>query len=150
MTIQGVLGDKLETSVKSCGQRTRSLVRDSCGRQVGDKREIMRTKAHPEWETSGKQVGDKPEIMRAENPGCSEGAGRQVRNHADQSTQRIQGVFCRKTSPETNAKSRGPSMHPFQRSKNPSQINLFGEKLTRHNYIPFAIPPTCRPCSAAQ
>ena len=31
---QSILGDKLETSAKSCGQRTQSVVGDSCGRQV--------------------------------------------------------------------------------------------------------------------
>jgi len=31
-------------------------------------------------------------------------------------------------SPETEAKSFGPGMHPFERSKNPIQVNLFGEK----------------------
>ena len=31
-------------------------------------------------------------------------------------------------SPETHVKSCGPRMHPFQRSKNPSQVNLFGDK----------------------
>ena len=86
-SIQSVVGDRWETSLKSCGQRTQSVVGDN-------------------WETSG----------------------RQARNHADRSTQRIQSVFCSKTSPKANAKSCGPSRHPFQRSKNPSQANLFGEQ----------------------
>ena len=43
VTLQSVLKDKLETSVKSCGQRTQSVVEDSCARQAGDKCEIMRT-----------------------------------------------------------------------------------------------------------
>ena len=30
-------------------------------------------------------------------------------------------------SPETEAKSCGPGMQPFERSKNPIQVNLFGE-----------------------
>ena len=103
--------------MKSCGPKY-SKHSGPTGRQVGDK-----------W----RQVGGKPEIMRAENPECSgrqlwETYGRQVRDHADQSTQSIQRVFCRQANPETNAKSCGPSMHPFQRSKNPSQVNLFGEK----------------------
>ena len=31
-------------------------------------------------------------------------------------------------SPETEAKSSGPGMQPFERSKNPIQVNLFGEQ----------------------
>ena len=38
---------------------------------------------------------------------------------------------CRKTISETNVKSCGPRMHPFQRSKNPSQVNLFGNKILK-------------------
>ena len=53
-----------------------------------------------------KQVGDKYKIMRAEHPERTSG---------------------RKTSPETNAKSCGRRTHPFRRSKNPSQVNLFGD-----------------------
>ena len=30
-------------------------------------------------------------------------------------------------SPETEAKSCGPGMQPFERSKNPIQVSLFGE-----------------------
>ena len=67
------MGDKWETSIKSCGQSTESIQS-----LLGDK-----------WETSGRQGN---------------------------------------TSPETNSKSSGPSMHPFKRSKNPSQVNLFGEQ----------------------
>ena len=97
--------------------------------QVGDKCRIMRAK-NPEcsrkrvgevWKTSvkscepkhsehreciGRQVGDKPEIMRSENPEC----------------------LWQETSPATNVKSCGPSMRSFQRTKNPSQVNLFKEK----------------------
>ena len=54
-----------------------------------------------------RQVGDKCKLTRAEHP---------------------ERTSCRKTSPETNVKSCGPRMHPFQRSNNPSQVNLFGEK----------------------
>ena len=60
VTIQSVLKDKLETSVKSCRQRTQSVVEDSCARQAGDKCEIMRTYAlrasRVDWETSGRQA----------------------------------------------------------------------------------------------
>ena len=50
-------------------------------------------------------VGDKCKIMQPQQPPCG-----------------------RNASPETNVKSCGPVMHPFQRSKNPSQVNLFGEQ----------------------
>ena len=43
-----------------------------------------------------------------------------------QSTHSVAGTG-RNASPETNVKSCGPVMHPFQRSKNPSQVDLFGE-----------------------
>ena len=49
-------------------------------------------------------MGDKCKIMRPQ-PQCGRNASR-----------------------ETNVKSCGPVMHPFQRSKNPSQVNLFGEE----------------------
>ena len=48
------MGDKWQTSMKSCGQSTESI-QSLLGGQMGDKREIMR----PDWETSGRQVGDK-------------------------------------------------------------------------------------------
>ena len=55
--IQSVLGEKLETSVKSCGRSTQSIVGDSCGGQVGDKCKVMLSKAlesvlGDKWETS--------------------------------------------------------------------------------------------------
>ena len=76
----------------------------------------------------GRQVGDKPEIMRAENAECggdkwetsAKSCGPKHAEHPERTS-------CRKTSPETNVKSCCPRMHPFQRSKNPSQVNLFGE-----------------------
>ena len=55
--------------------------------------------------------------MRPKRPQASGDSGRQVGDTA-----------TRNASPETNVKSCGPVMHPFQRSKNPSQVNLFGEK----------------------
>ena len=68
---------------------------------------------HPEL--TGRQVGDKYETS--------------VKS-CGQSTERASHA-ARNTSPETNSKSSGPSMHPFKRSKNPSQVNLFGEKQAR-------------------
>ena len=87
------------------------------GRQVGDKRG---------------EVGDKCKIMRAEHP---ERPGRQVGDKRRQvgdkckimGAEHPERTSCRKASPETNVKSCGPRMHPFQRSKNPLQVNLFGE-----------------------
>ena len=54
------MGDKWQTSVKSCGQSTIEHP-ELTGRQVGDKSEIMRPEhsEHPDWETSGGQMGDK-------------------------------------------------------------------------------------------
>ena len=106
----GTNRDKWETSLKSCGQRIQSVVRttmETSGGKVGDKCEIMGTRAlrvywEPsggKWETSLKSCG-----------------------------QKIESVFSRKTSPHTNVKSCFPSMPPFQRSKNPSQVNLIGKQ----------------------
>ena len=135
------LGNKWEASVKSCGpehpewetsvgdkckiMRPRPpRVGDKCGRQVADKCKSMRPRApragprvvdkwetnatacgpeHPEWETSGRQVGAKCKSMRPEHPEWN-------------------------ASPETKAKSCGPGMQHFERSKNPIQVNLFGEE----------------------
>ena len=79
--------------------------------QVGDTCKIMWAE-HPERTgrqvgDKRRQVGDKCKIMRAEHP---------------------ERTSCRKTSPETNVKSCGLRTHLFQRSKNPSQVNLFGEQ----------------------
>ena len=79
-------------------------------RQVGDKRKIMRAE-HPErtgrqGATSGDKWETHAKIMQAEHP---------------------KRTSSKITSPETHVKSRGPRIHPFQRSKNPSQVNLFGE-----------------------
>ena len=69
-----------------------------------DKCKLMRPKA-PEWETS---VKDK--WKTSVNP-CGP-------RHPEWDA-----------SPETEAKSCGPGMQPFERSKNPIQVNLFGEKI---------------------
>ena len=92
---------------------------------------------HVYWEQARDkwvQVGDKPEIVQPKKSRTQwETTGKQVRNHADQSTQSIQSVVGDKwetsakpcgpkhleqTSLETKAKSCGPSMHPFQRTTN--------------------------------
>ena len=96
------VGDKLDTSVKSCGSEHsewQPSVRDKWETHVKS-----RSPEHPEWETS---VGDKWDTsVKSCGPGHPEW----------------------NASPETKAKSCGPGMQPFERSKNPIQVNLFGEK----------------------
>ena len=88
---------------------------------MGHKYKIMRPEHSEHPELTGRQGGDKSEIMRPEHSEHPESywetSGRQMGDKA-----------ARNTSPETNSKSSGPSIHPFKRSKNPSQVNLFGEK----------------------
>ena len=134
-----VVGDK-QRQVGNKGKITRAEHPEPSGRQVGVKRrqvggkgKFMRAE-HPnslvgdngdKWETKvescgqsiqsskrqvgdkRRQVGDKCKIKRAKDP---------------------ERTSCKKTSPETNVKSCGRRTHPFQRSKNSSQVNLFGEK----------------------
>ena len=45
-------------------------------------------------------------------------------------------------SPETKAKSCGPGMQPFERSKNPIQVNLFGEWKTNGGQVKEIMRPT--------
>ena len=84
-------------------------VGDKCGRQVGDKFTSMPERL--EWETS---VGDK---WKTSVKSCGP-------EHPE-----------RNASPETKTKSCGPGMQPFERSKNPIQVNLFGEQCS-HGYFP--------------
>lgn len=58
----------------------------------------------------GRQVGDKPSIMQ-----------HYAAQHAQQNERQVKDKW------ETNVKSCGPGMQPFQRSKNPMQANLWGE-----------------------
>ena len=152
-------GRQVQTSVKSCGERIRVLWRQvrnhadqstqSIQSELGDKWETSGDK--PEIiadipECSGRQMGEKCKIMRTKAlrasrekslKSCGQRMQRAVGDDWETSAKIIENmrtktlgesrVSCRKTSPETNAKSRGPSMHPFQRSKNPSQVNLHGE-----------------------
>ena len=107
------VGNKWDTSVKSCGQSTQSiqsLLGDkwetsvkSCGQSTQSIQSLLGDK----WETSVKSCGQALKASRAY-------------------------WEARNTSPETNSKSSGPSMHPFKRSKNPSQVNLFGELYDKH------------------
>ena len=102
--------DKWETNAKSCGPRVKWETSGdkwetnvkSCGQsiqsEVGDKR---------------RQVGDKCEIMRPENAEC---IGRQLRN------------IMLESKPGDKCKIMRPEQAPLSKSKNPSQVNLFGEK----------------------
>ena len=99
------VGNKWETSVKSCGPD-----HPEWETSVGDKWQTSvkacgpeHPERDPEWETSGRQAGNKCNSMRPEHPEWN-------------------------ASPETKAKSCGPGMQPFERSKNPIQVNLFGEE----------------------
>ena len=79
------MGDKWETSVKSCGPR-----HPECETSVGDKWETSVNSCgprQPEWETS---VEDKCKLMRPKAPRVGdkwETSGRQVQTHAAQGTQ---------------------------------------------------------------
>ena len=68
---------------------------------------------------------DKSESMRRKNPGCS---ALQLGNKCKIMRAKHPIVRAGIQVRETAIKSCGPSMHPFQRSKNPSQVNLFGEQ----------------------
>ena len=104
---------------------------------MGDKCKIMRPKHHKRVKKSVKQKRDKCKNHAAKAPtgdwrqwGTS---GRQmgdVKSCGQSTHKRVETVgdtATRNASPETNVKSWGPVMDPFQRSKNPSQVNLFGE-----------------------
>ena len=149
------------SQVETCGRQVwnhaaRALRAPITGRQVGDKPEITRPEHWEHRELTGRQVGDKPEITRPEHwehrelTGRQLGDkwetnGRQVWNHAARALRASRAYWetsgrqgwnhaARNTSPETNSKSSGPSTHPFKRSKNPSQVNLFGEKSQTETY----------------
>ena len=101
--------DKWKTSVNSCGPRhpeCETSVKDKCGRRV--------------WETS---VNCK--LMRPKEPRVADKCGRQVWETGVNSCGPRHPEWD--ASPETEAKSCGPGMQPFERSKNPIQVNLFGE-----------------------
>ena len=49
-----------------------------CGRQVGHKRKLMRSKTSRVGDTCGKQVGDKCKIMPPKTPRVRDKCGRQV------------------------------------------------------------------------
>ena len=115
--IQSVVGDGWETSAKPRGPNysdfseytdkpeiMRAENGECSGRQLGNKREIMQTKALRDPKCTGTQVGDKwiffgekLAIMRAEIQNVVgdnwERSGRQVRNHAGPSTQSTQNVL---------------------------------------------------------
>ena len=92
------VGDKWRQG--SCGQRIQTVVGDnwetsakSCGQRIQC--------SGKNWETRGRQAEKSCEPEHSEHPECT---GRENPERLWQ---------------ETNVKSCGPSMHPFQRSKNP-------------------------------
>ena len=123
-------------------------VGDKCRRQVGDKCKLMRPKAPKVKDKCGRQGGDKSKLMRS-TPRVGDKCGRQVwktsvnscgPRHPEWETSvgdkwktSVNSCGPRHpewdASPETEAKSFGPGMQPFERSKKPIQVNLFGEKL---------------------
>ena len=121
-------------------------VGDKCGRQVGDNCKSMRPRA-PEWETSaggqvgdtckimrprarsGKQMGDKCKIMRPRAPRVGDKWETSVKSRGS-------GRPEWNASPEPKAKSCDPRMQPFETSKNPIQVNLFGEH-SREGRLPL-------------
>ena len=117
-------------SAKSCKAAENLVCSGDEWSQVGGKCEIMRTRAleHPD-------VGDKPEIMRSENlkcPGYGWGASAKSRGKSQETsvkscevrhsehperTWETSGEQSGRQGKQARLKSRGPSMHPFQRSK---------------------------------
>ena len=92
------VGDGWETNVKPREPRVENQLETSVKSRGPEDRG---------WETSERQVGDKSETsVKACGP-----------EHPEWNA-----------SPETKAKSCGPGMQPFERSKNPIQVNLFGGK----------------------
>ena len=75
------VGDKGETSVKSCGPRHpewETSAGDKCGRQVGDKCKFMRPKEPRVRDMCGRQGGDKCKLMRPKEPRVGDKCERQV------------------------------------------------------------------------
>ena len=105
--------DTHEASAKSCGPKhsKHPVHWETSGRQVGDK-----------W----RQVGDKCEITRAGDQSPQRALRENCVTNLKFCGGRIQSVPGGKTSPETNVKSCGPSMHPFQGSDNPTGKPIWG------------------------
>ena len=109
------------TSVKSCSQSAHKGL-ETVGpewAQVGDKRK-----------TSVKSCGQSAHTSEWRQWETSDRLDRQVKNHAARAPTRDwrQQPQCgRNASLETYVKSCGPVVHPFQGSKNPSQVKMFGE-----------------------
>ena len=125
-------------------------VGDKRGRQVGDKCKSMRPRAprveekqlgRQVWrqvgDKRGRQLGDKCKIMRPRPPRVGDKCETSVKSCGPEHPEW-------NASPETKAKSCGPGMQPFERSKNPIQVNLFGEKRAhRHKEVEMS----CRTAS---
>ena len=147
-----------ETSVKACGPERpewETSVGDKCksmrprARRVGDKcgRQAWETNVkacgpeHAEWETSvGDKWGTNVKACGPERPewetSVGDKRGKSVRPKAPRGRQawetNVKACGPQRpewnASPETKAKSCGPRTQPFKRSKNPIQVNLFGEQ----------------------
>ena len=90
---------------------------------MGDKCKSMRPRAPRVGDKYGRQVGDKCKIMRPRQPRVGDKWETSVKSCGPEHPEW-------NASRETKAKSCGPGTQPFERSKNPIQVNLFGEKHT--------------------
>ena len=119
-------GDKWETNERQTGDKEAKSCHqpdpewETNERQKGDKEGKSCHQPDPEWETNERQKGDK-EGKSCHQPDPEwETSGRQMKDK------------CRKhsedASPETQSKSYDQGKQPFLRSKNPIQVNLFGEQ----------------------
>ena len=95
-------GHGIHKGLETVGYKWETTV-TSCGQSTHKGLETLGEKWH--LQETGDKLGDKCNIMQPQQPQCG-----------------------RNASPETNVKSCGLVMHPFQVSKNPSQVNLFGEQ----------------------
>ena len=82
-----------------------------------------------QWGTSGRQMGDKCKIMRPKRPQASRDGGRQVGDKCKITRPRQPQTVRQERQPGAGdtCKIKRPVMHSFQRSRSPSQVNLFGE-----------------------
>ena len=98
----------------------------------------MRPRAPRVGDKYGRQVGDKCKIMRPRQPRVGDKWETSVKSCGPEHPEW-------NASRETKAKSCGPGTQPFERSKNPIQVNLFGEHhqielIHQKTYHPFGVP----------
>ena len=88
---------------------------------------------------NGRQTGNNYKIMQPRHPRGDKWETSRDKNHAAQSTHRLgEKRRLRNASLETEPKSCGPGTQPFQRSKNPIQVNLFVGKITYKILLHFS------------